>query len=286
MKRNFNKMAITGALIGVLTVGGVSTLAFANGNAYQNYKSAALQTAEVQNMTVTADIMVRQDGKVIMSGNTTSQIDERSQYSSSQIQTDGKTTDLESWAASGTTITHIGDQYTSASYANRDDDWNDGKRFSASSSSMKLMEMVTDLLVGDVKTHFTGSGNTISVNLEGAQIPELLNVAASAMVEQSANKPGRTSGEYDLFGDVFENLPITKNVQVKRISLDGELQDGYATNNVITIVISGADSNGTTHEIELICKADISNIGSTAPDTIDTTGKTVTEVTQDYYRYR
>lgn len=286
MKKNFKKMAIAGALIGVLTVGGVSTVAFATGNAYQNYKSAALQTVEAQNMTVTADITVRQDGKVIMSGNTTSQIDGRSQYSSSQIQTDGTTTDVESSTANGTTITRIGDQYTSANHTNRDDDWNDGKSLSASSSTMKLMEMVTDLLVGDVKTHFTGSGNTVSVNLEGAQIPELLNVAASAMVEQSANKPGRTSGEYDLFGDVFENLPITQNVQIKRISLEGELQDGYAADNVITIVITGADSSGTTHEIELICKADISNIGSTTPDTIDTTGKTVTEATLDYYRYR
>lgn len=284
MKKNFKKMAMAGALIGVLTVSGVSTIAFASGNAYQDYKSAVLQTAEVQNMTVTADITVKQNGEVIVSGNTTSQIDGRNQYSNSQIQVGGETTNVESSTANGTTITRIGDQYNSMSRSDEDDERNDSERFSASSSTMKLMEMVTDLLVGDVKTHFTGSGNTVSVNLEGAQIPELLNVAASAMVEQSTNQSSKTSSENDLFGDVFENLPITQNVQVKRISLEGELQDGYATNNVITIVLTGTDSSGTSHEIELFCKADISNIGATTPATIDTTGKTVTEATLDYYR--
>lgn len=284
MKTNFKKMAVAGTLIGVLTVGGVSTAAFASGNAYQDYKSAALQTLEAQNMTVTADITVKQDGEVIVSYNSTSQIDGGSQYSSSQIQANGKTTDAESSTANGTTFTRIGDQYTSANHADRDRDWNDSERFSSSSSAMKLMEMVIDLLVGDVKTHFTGSGDTVIVNLEGAQIPELLNVAASAMVEQSTDKPGRTSDEYELFGDIFENLSITQDVQVKRISLEAELKDGYTTNHVITIVLTGTDSSGTSHEIELFCIADISDLGSTTPDAVDTTGKTVTEATLDYYR--
>jgi len=70
MKKNFSKMAIAGALIGVLTVGGVSTVALATGDAYQNYKDAALKTVAEQNMTVTADITVRQDGAVTISGST------------------------------------------------------------------------------------------------------------------------------------------------------------------------------------------------------------------------
>jgi len=284
MKKSFKKIATAGALIGVLTVSGVSTVAFAAGNAYQNYKSAVLQTVEAQNMTVAADITIKQDSEVIMSGNTNSQIDGRSQYSNSQIQADGKTTEVESSTADGTSITRIGDQYTSTSRADKDDDWNDSEQFGTSSSTTKLMEMVTDLLVGDVKAHFTGSGDTISVNLEGAQIPELLNVAASAMVEQSANQSGKMSGEDDFSNNAFENLSITQNVQVKRISLEAELKDGYTTNNVITIVLTGTDSSGTGHEIELFCTADISDIGSTTPATIDTTGKTVTEATSDYDR--
>jgi len=280
MKKNFSKMAIAGALIGVLTVGGVSTVALATGDAYQNYKDAALKTVAEQNMTVTADITVRQDGAVTISGSTAAQIDGYNQYSSSQMQVNGETIDMESSTVGGTTITRIGDQYSLANQADKDHGRNDSEQFSTSSSTMKLVEMVTDLLVGDVKTHFTGSGDTVSVNLEGAQIPELLNVAASAMVEQSTNNSGKTSREYDFFGDMFENLSITQNVQVKSIGLEAELKDGYTTKNIITIVLTGADSSGTVHEIELNCTADIGNIGVTIPATIDTTGKTVTEATR------
>lgn len=286
MKTNFKKLAIAGVLVGALTVGGVSTIAFATGNAYQNYKDAALQTIQEQNMTVTSDIMVKQDGTVIISGNAVSQTAGLNQYSSSQMKVNGETVDTESSTIDGSTIRRIGDQYTSTSYAGKNGDWDSRDQFSTSSSSVKLMEMVTDLLVGDVKTYFTGSGNTVSVNLEGAQIPELLNVAASAMVEQGTNKPGRVSSESDIFSDVLQNLTITQSVQVKRISLEAEMSDGYVGDNVITIVLTGKDSAGAVHEMELTCNASLSNIGSTTPQAVDTTGKTVTETAFDNYRYR
>lgn len=43
------------------------------------------------------------------------------------------------------------------------------------------------------------------------------------------------------------------------------------------IVMTGKDAAGTSHEVELSIQADTTNIGSTTVQSIDITGKTVTE---------
>ena len=68
------------------------------------------------------------------------------------------------------------------------------KKFDASSSKAKLGEMILDTLVGDVKNQFVVDGDTISVNLEGAQIPELAKLAISAATEDVNNKKSDNKG--------------------------------------------------------------------------------------------
>lgn len=280
MKRNTKRLAVAVMLIGCLTIGGVSVFALANGNPYQDFKNAAMLTVQEQNMTVAADVSVRQDGITILSGETFAQLNGNDQYSSSRLQIGGETLDMESCQTDGTEITRIGDQYTSNTGKENDDEENDSEdRFDFSPSSLKLAEMVVDVLVGDVKTHFSGNGNTISVNLEGAQIPELLNVAASAGIEEAAGKNREPSPEKELFGNVLENLSITKDIQVKRIGMEAQLKDGYMDTVTVNLTLTGKDNNGTSHEIEITCNSAISNIGSTKPNTIDTEGKDVTEAT-------
>lgn len=182
---------------------------------------------------------------------------------------------------------NIAGRFGFKSQGGRKNDWNVGEGYSASSSSAKLMETVIDLLIGDVKTCFTESGNTITMNLEGEQIPELFNLALSVALEQSVNETNKietnkTDSEDALFGGV--GFAITQEIAITRISLEGELKDGYLADAVITIVLSGKDSDGTVHEIELVCNVHVSDIGSTTPDTIDMTGQTATEAARSNSR--
>lgn len=284
MKRNTKKLAVIGLLIGCLTIGSVSVFALTNGNPYQDFKNAALLTVQEQNMTVAADVNVRQDGVTILSGDTVVQLNSDDQYSNSHFQIGGETLDMESCQTDETEITRIGDKYTSNIGKENDGEENDGEDgFDFSPGTLKLAEMVVDGLVGDVKTHFAGNGNTISVNLEGAQIPELLNVAASAGIEKAAGKNREPSPEKELLGNVLDNLSITKDVQVKRVGMEAQLKDGYIDTVSVNLTLTGKDNNGISHEIEIICNAAISNIGSTNPNTIDTEGKDVTEITSRHH---
>jgi len=281
MKKRVSKLAIAGLLVGCLTIGGIGTVAMASGNAYQDYKNAALQTVSARNMTVSTSLNVKEDAAVLIAGDTITQTDGKNSYSSSKMQVNGETVDLEQAQSADKIITRNGDEYTSTTLDSRYSDY-DRENLSNSSSSVKLMGMVTDLLVGDVKTHFTTSGDTITVNLEGAQIPELVNVAASAMVEQSAASKNKTQYPDEVFGDVLQNLSITQNVKVKSISLTGKVESGYLSDSDITIVLTGTDSAGTSHEVELKAQSKVSDVGSTSVNTIDTAGKTVTESARNY----
>lgn len=272
MRKHFRNLALTGLLIGSMVIGGVSSMALANGSAYQNYKNAAMQTIKEQNMTVNADLTVRQDGQIILTGNTLLQMNGDSLYSNSRMQANGEVTDIETSVAQGTAIVRAGGQYSLVNFSSKEEN----ELMNLSPNSMKLMEMVADLLVGDVKTHFTGDSNTVSVSLEGAQIPELLNVAAAAMAEHSTDLSNRANkvsdNTHELFGNTLKDLPIMENVQIKSIRLNAILQNGYLKSNDATIILSGTDNSGTIHELEINGSNTISDIGSTTPDTIDTTG--------------
>lgn len=272
MRKHFRNLALTGLLIGSMVIGGVGSMALANGSAYQNYKNAAMQTIKEQNMTVNADLTVRQDGQIILTGNTLLQMNGDSLYSNCRMQANGEVTDIETSVAQGTAIVRAGGQYSLVNFSSKEEN----ELMNLSPNSMKLMEMVADLLVGDVKTHFTGDSNTVSVSLEGAQIPELLNVAAAAMAEHSTDLSNRANkvsdNTHELFGNTLKDLPIMETVQIKSIRLNAILQNGYLQNNDVTIILSGTDNSGTTHELEINGSNTISDIGSTTPDTIDTTG--------------
>jgi hypothetical protein len=273
MNRNTKKLAVIGLVVGCLLIGGVSVFAFGEGNAYQDFKAGALRTIMERNMTVAAEMNVRQDGVTILSGETVFQIDGDAQYSSGKIRTNGETVDLENSERDGVKIMRVGDRYMSVTGWDHD--------FENFPTALKLAEMITDFLVGDVKTHFYGNGGAISVNLEGAQIPEILNVAASAVVEQIAARPRRMSSENKLFRDVIEDISIAQDVSIKRVSMESQLKNGYIENLTGTVVLTGKDKSGASHEIEITRNAAISDIGSTTtPGVVNTEGKNVTEVTK------
>ncbi|MCL2771705.1 MAG: hypothetical protein FWD71_00005, partial [Oscillospiraceae bacterium] len=175
MKKNFRKIAIAGILIGVLIVGAAGTVVLAMGSPYQDFENAALQTVLTKNMTADADITVTEDGAAILSGTVSGQLDGENQYCSANITASGQKIDMETSRVDGNTICRMGDLYTSFARQNKKNS-NDSDKLTADSNQVKLAQMAVDALVGDVKTYFTENGNKISVNLQGAQIPDIVNV--------------------------------------------------------------------------------------------------------------
>ena len=311
MKKRFNRIAIVGILVGLLIIGSVGTIVLAAGNPYQDFENAALKTVLTKNMTADADFTVTEDGTNILSGTVSGQLDGENQRCLSNVTANGQTVNMEMSSVDGNTICRVGDIYTSMTKQNKDKGEKDKlDALTADSSQVKLATMALDALVGDVKTLFTESGDKISVNLEGAQIPDIVNVALAAITDKSLNNRIGANCSSDMaesmmsgmgsmkgmmtsmdsmkgikdLGDVAQsvlnNLSDIQNIQVTKGSMDATLSaDGYISSAIINVTVTGTDSAGTSHTIVFAVNVSLSNIGSTTVSAIDTTGKTVINMT-------
>ncbi len=278
--KNSKKLLAAGVVVGCLTVGTTGIIALANGNAYQNFKTAAMQTMQAKNMTVQSVSSVTRNGEVIVSGTQTRQTDGDQFYVSSEMAADGKTVITESAKKDSELIYVIDGKYYQTSFGDEEYGRRDGRSLEDSPNSKKMMEMVTDLLVGDVKNHFSGDQNHVSVSLDGAQVPELLNVAAAAMSEQAGN---RRSDRVQDFPDSYRghmDISQMSNLQIKAISMDADIVNGLLDNTNVSITISYNNAQGQAEEMSFYAESKISDVGTTVPDTIDLTGKTVEEMAE------
>lgn len=273
MKKSVKTIAVTGLIIGALAVGGIGTVVMASGNAYETYKDAALSITASENHTTTINFSAKENGVLLFSGSSLTMVDGADSYTSTQVEGNGQSVDNEASIVEGTVIRRTGEQYTSAALPDTRGEW---QRPDVPTSSTKLMGMVTDLLVGDVKTHFTSSGEIISANLSGAQIPELANVAFSAMLEQNGNRITLYEGSVG-YADILSSIPIQKDAVIKSVHLEAVVTNGDIAGQDIVLILAGTDADGTSREVEFTIKTETSNIGATDVQPIDTSGKDVTE---------
>ena len=152
-------------------------------------------------------------------------------------------------------------------------------------SEQKLMNAAIDMIVGDVKNYFTTNGNTIMLNLEKNQIPQIIQLLVSVVAEQTvANRDlGMMTSDVIIQDDLSafaDTLPMfTDDTAVQSANISATLDDNKnitALNGVVTIV--GTDTDGVSHTVTLSFDLTISDIGTTVADTIDLTGKKTEEV--------
>ncbi|MGB4440345.1 MAG: hypothetical protein WBJ13_14225 [Sedimentibacter sp.] len=279
-KRGFKAIAAS-AVVGCLLLS-VSVTAFAtSGSGYESYKDAVKSTMLTENATVDAQFEVKDNGAIILSGNSIQKLDKESSSSKSNINIDGTTKTYETSEAAGSLIVKADDAYYSAVDDKKDDDnkKDEKKDFSANSSTVKLAEMLTDTIVGDVRNQFVTDGQNISVNLEGAQIPELARLAVSAVAENTDKVDKNISNEGgnldESMTSIMNTVPKLTNIDVKSISMNATVDGNTLKNNEFTIVITGNDADGVSHELSFLVSVEISNVGNTVIDTIDTNGKEV-----------
>lgn len=274
--KRLKTMAISAIAGGLLLSFSMAALA-STGSGYGSYKEAVKTTMLTENATINAQFEVKDNGAIILSGNSIDKLDNAASSSKTNLTVAGIAKAFETSTANGTRITQVDDKYYSTS--GERDGRAERAKLSESSSTAKLMELVVDTLVGDVKNQFVQDGQTISVNLEGVQIPELARLALSAAVENSSRmENGKHQGDAscdESMKSIMATMPKLTNINVKSIAMTATVDGNTLKDNKFTIVITGQDATSVSHELTLSLNGDISNVGNTKIDTIDTTGKQV-----------
>ena len=256
----------------------VTVVALASGTSgYETYKSAAKNLVVTSNATISTSFEVKDNGTSDISGTGVEKLDGTNNSSITNIKIGDVTKETETSRIDGKTILKDGENYYYRDGKVNEKNNRMEKKFDASSSRAKLGEMVLDTLVGDVKNQFVVDGDTISVNLEGSQIPELAKLAISAAAEEQNNKKANNKVEAGKDGlkEALNSIPNLKNIDVKSLSMTAKVDGNTLTDNSFKIVITGDDESGVSHEVEVSVDAAISAVNSTKADSIDTTGKQV-----------
>lgn len=258
------KITVACLAAGLTLVGTAGLIAYAAGNPYESYKSAVVNTIGEDNLTAHAAVQMKQNGKVIASGNAVYEKSAGVQYASVVADVAGQSMIQEEYSDGNVKIKSDGSKYTEKSRKEKHDE---NERLTP--NMIKLAEMTADLFVGDLSNQFVSNGNTVSVTLTDVQIPEIANVAASAFTEMNAGKHF-DEGKNDLEDVLLQEFPITQNAKIESVTMDAEIVKGNLSAQDMTIVVSGQTSDGKDTQVEITINANVSDIGSTTPQTIDT----------------
>lgn len=275
-KKGFKTMAVS-AVAGCLLLS-LSVTTFANtGSGYASLKGAIESTMLTENKTITTQFEVKDDGVIILSRNSIKKVDGDNKSSENSITVDGMTKAFQTSEGNGILIKEADGKYYSVNKSDKK-----FENLTASSSTVKLAEMLADTLVGDVKNQFVKDGETISVKLEGAQIPELTRLAFSAMTEKNSTRMEDKNNGNQVSDEsmklMMDKMPKLSNVNIKSIAMTATVDGNTLKDNEFAVAITGNDANGATHELTVMVNAKITDVGNTKADAIDTTGKEVTTI--------
>ena len=249
---------------GLALMGTAGVVSYAAGNPYENYKSAIVNTISEDNLTVNAAVQMKQNGKVIASGSAVYEKSAGVQYASVVADVAGQSMVQEEYSDCNIKVKSDGSRYTEKSRKEKRDE-----NEMLTPNMIKLAEMTADLFVGDLSNQFVSHGDTISVSLTDVQIPEIANVAASAFTEMNAGI-NNENGKNDLGDILLQEFPITQNARIESVTMDADIAKGNLSAQNMTIVISGQTSDGKDTQIDITINANVSDIGSTTPQMIDT----------------
>ena len=279
-KKGFKTIAVS-AVTGCILLS-LSATTFANtGSGYGDYKAAVEATMLAKNATVVTQYEVTDQGAIILSGTSTQKLDNKDKSSQTSVTVGGVTKAFETSAVNGNVITEADGKYFSTTKGNGTSNAQ-RENLTASSSTVKLAEMLADTLVGDVKNQFVENGQTISVNLQGAQIPELAQLALSAAAENSnhtgAYKNSAKQGPAESMKPMMDQMPKLTNINVTSLAMTATVDGTTLKDNDFTVAITGNDATGVAHEITIKLNANITDVGSTKIEAIDTTGQQVSTI--------
>jgi len=303
MKKSRKKllMSIAGIALSIIMLGITALAATENITGYNKFKEFIInsmvapsnQQDQAMNMTMTTEVTIQRDRTEM--ANISSVIKYHAEGSNNFISTVNKVKSAgseivnESWAETGKTgsvnVSKNADDemykafvYDYADLGMMNEDFEDLEEeyyaesgFTRTPAQERLMNAVLDLIAGDTKSHFRSDNNTVSVRLEGAQIPELAQLALTVFEEQSRENRHLSESQSDAefqaiakacFGDL-------KDLRFEAVYAEIEFEDSTPKNAKADVIMSGVDINGVRHTINAEASMTQSDVGSTVADKIN-----------------
>lgn len=263
--------------LGTLLLATTALADIATKSGYDQLKDALKLTAnqcseKFDSFTIDFSMDMKDNGKTLMSSNDISKYDRiknASEDISTGVRIDGTKENYQNYSDK-TTMISVSDNdpvYRVTEFTKE----RNNKLFSNpfKEDRSEDLEKIADAVVGSLKDHVVVTENPdgskgIDGSLTEVQIPSLVNAVASFQMKQEF------SGRQD-------NLPqLTKDVFVKEVKGTAKLnKDGVMESILGTVVLSGKDAKGISHEITIEVLAKLSGINSTTVTKPDPAGKTV-----------
>lgn len=291
-----NKRAKIGIAIGASSIVMLTSAyaAMADSSGYDAYKSAVKQTHAAKNMTASFDVTVTDNGQQAIEVTSTAKMNHEARQSSSQItlKSAEKTETVELFRQPDKTVVKTGTSDVYNVIAMGDRLMNHMKKFDQSSGHQQDMEKVMDALFKNLDNYMmvdakADGSKQISLQMAEGQVPAAANAIGSMLLKSAGEHHNRMNfGQQDenpLVQDMrafHDQLPkLTQDVQIKQVEAQAIVdKDNYLDAQEATLVISGKDAAGQSHEVVIHVQADLSNVGQTTVDAFDLTGKTVKEI--------
>lgn len=147
------------------------------------------------------------------------------------------------------------------------------------SQAMKnFMGGVIDLVAGDTKNHFVLNGDAITLELEGAQIPEIAQLGLQVIIANLKDEAVKSSANATYMNSpeqlIYKEIVSLSNLKFEKIYSTLSTIDSKET---FVITISGYDQNGKKEVYTLEAEISETDKGTTVVTLPDLTGKTVVD---------
>jgi hypothetical protein len=265
---------------------------------YEAYKSAVKTTMTAQNMTEKVALSLQDNGSELLHVDSTAKTDKTKHTASvdATVKAGGTTESFQVYRQDGQQIVKSGASDVYMVFGNGKSRSEKAPKEHNDKNDQVIrneVENVIDALVGNLKNYVTltpgaDGTKTISVQLNGNQIPTAANAIASLFVKTAATGEHQGKAPQAPFGSELQqlrnNLPkLTQDIQIGEVDLNASVDaQNHITNQKINVTVTGKDDTGAAHQVVISADIGLSDFNATTPDHVDLTGKHVQTVDKKY----
>ncbi|MZQ85379.1 hypothetical protein GQF01_24990 [Paenibacillus sp. 5J-6] len=293
------KWMMLGSAVGISSIVMVTTgfSALASTSGYEAYKSALKNTKTVQNVAVQAEAALQDNGAMLASakGDFKVSLDSKTASGSADVLVGGTQQTLSFYKEENQTV--LKSAASDVYFVKQENEKKHKTESKLNETEIpQQVETVIDALVGNLKdfvaidTQADGS-KEISIQLDNAQIPTVVNALAPIAIKEATKEEGGEMNDAAQanampFQDDFlkKAAPqLTQDIKIEHVSIKATVNtDNYLSHQEADLTVSGKDDAGTAHQVTLHLQANLSGYNRTTPETIDLTGKSVQTLKHDH----
>ena len=232
-KSGFKKM-IAALCAAVLVAAATSAVALANAGGYETMKEALFQTIAVESVTMEAKASFKINDEIIGTVEFLSKANKDREYNKS-IYADTSYDEFSNY--DDETVTQYGPL---TDLLRQSETLTDKQR--------RLISVLFDAFTGEMRNHVITSGNSVTVDLNESQIPELYQLIAGVSAESIVSQTTQYGGDYydnDPIGQQMCDLAATKDFGIKRARAEATAtDDGFIDTVKLYGEVGGRDDSG------------------------------------------